>query len=361
MFIEHPIIMEEMKDIFHRDIEWDMLDNSRVLITGAYGMLASYIVFFLYYLCKYKKMNIQILIQGRNKDKAREKFGNLLDKDYVEYTSMDITQEFHYDNPIDYIIHAAGIANPRLYATNPVEVIEPNIIGTYNLLNYAKEHGCRGFLVFSSGDVYGKVDDPDNITEETTGLVDPLDEHSCYSESKRMQETLAVSYYREYGVPTKILRIGHTYGTTMDIKNDPRVFASFLNCVLEKRNIEMRSDGSAKRPFCYLPDAVAAYFTILFKGNNGEAYNVCNTDGFISMKELADIIILFEKQKKLKIIFGTSSDKDKCVENRANRDNNPSDKKLRKLGFQYHFSTQEGMERTYKFLKETSYEKSSLN
>ena len=216
---------------------------------------------------------------------------------------MDLNKEIMNEGTIDYIIHAAGGANPRLYSSKPVEVIEPNVIGTYNLLEYARKHGNKGFLIFSSGDVYGKVDEPENISEETVGKVDQLDIHSCYSESKRMAETIAVSYFREYGIPIKILRIGHTYGPTMDIKNDPRVFASFLKCVLEKRNIEMLSDGLTKRPFCYLADAVAAYFTVLFKGDAGEAYNICNTGEFISMRELANIVLTLEKEKKLKVVY----------------------------------------------------------
>ena len=83
--------------------------------------------------------------------------------------------------------------------------------------------------------------------------------------------TWCVSFYREHGVPVKIARIGHTYGPTMDIYNDPRVFASFMRDVIEGRDITMLSDGSAQRPFCYIADAVAAFFLLLFKGRDGEA------------------------------------------------------------------------------------------
>lgn len=353
MFLEYPIIKEEMEDIYSRDIDWNLLNGSKILVTGSYGMIASYIAFFLIYLCEYKNMHIRILLQGRDLQKAKKRFGDWLNKEYVEYTALDISKEIINGESIDYIFHAAGGANPRLYSGMPVEVIEPNVIGTYNLLEYARKHGNKGFLIFSSGDVYGKVDEPENISEETVGKVDQLDIHSCYSESKRMAETLAVSYFREYGVPIKILRIGHTYGPTMDIKNDPRVFASFLKCILEERNIEMLSDGLSKRPFCYLADAVAAYFTVLFKGKNGEAYNICNTNQFLSMRELASIILALEKEKKLKVIYLCRDYEDTYVENKNNKDNNPSDKKLKMLNFNYHFTIEKGMERTYNLLKET--------
>ena len=353
MFFENLIIKEDMDNIYHRNIEWDLLQNCRVLITGAYGMLASYITFFLIYLREQKKINLQILLQGKDIQKAKKRFGELLSKEYIKFTGMDLNKEIIYQGTIDYIFHAAGGANPRLYSSKPVEVIEPNVIGTYNLLEYAKKYGNKGVLIFSSGDVYGKVDEPENISEETVGKVDQLDMHSCYSESKRMAETLAISYFREYEIPIKILRIGHTYGPTIDVKNDSRAFASFLKCVLEKKDIEMLSDGLAQRPFCYIADGVAAYFTVLFKGENGGVYNICNMEQFISMRNLANIILGFEKKEKLKVKYLCRDIEDGYVENIDNKANNPSDKKLRKLGFEYHFTTEKGMERTYKFLKET--------
>lgn len=349
LIIDKHIIKEDMEDIFNRNLDWQILKGKTVYISGAYGMIASYIVYFLCYISEYKGININIIAQGKSLEKAKARFGELLQKDYFHFTCEDICKEITYEGRIDYIIHAAGPANPRLYATYPVEVTEPNILGTNYLLKLAKEKDAEGFLVFSSGDVYGKVDEPDRIDEETIGIVNQLDDHSCYSESKRMAETLAYCYYREYNVPIKILRIGHTYGPTLDIENDPRVFSSFLACLLKNKNIEMLSDGLSKRPFCYLADAVAAYFTVLFKGKNGEAYNICNSCEFISMKELANIVAGLDENKQINVVYKNRTKNDGYVENIVNKDNNPSDGKLKKLGFEYHFSTKEGMKRVYEF------------
>lgn len=349
LIIDKHIIKEDMEDIFNRKLDWQILNGKTVYISGAYGMIASYIVYFLCYINEYKRIKINIIAQGKSFEKAKARFGELLKKDYFHFTCEDICKEITYDGDIDYIIHAAGPANPRLYATHPVEVTEPNILGTNYLLKLAREKGVQGFLVFSSGDVYGKVDEPDKIDEETIGKVNQLDDHSCYGESKRMAETLAYCYYREYDVPVKILRIGHTYGPTMDIENDPRVFSSFLACLLKNKNIEMLSDGLAKRPFCYLADAVAAYFTVLFCGENGQPYNVCNSSEFISMRELANIVANLDENKQIDVIYKNRTKDDGYVENVVNKDNNPSDGKLKSLGFEYHFSTKEGMKRTYEF------------
>lgn len=352
LIIDQNIIKEDMEDIFSRNLNWKNLDGKTVYISGAYGMIASYIVYFLCYISECKGIKVDIIAQGKNPEKARARFGELMEKNYFHFTTENICNEINCEGSVDYIIHAAGPANPRLYATNPIEVIEPNVLGTNYLLKLAKEKKSEGVLLFSSGDVYGKVDQPDKITEETIGRVNQLDDHSCYSESKRMAETLGYCYYREYSVPVKILRIGHTYGPTIDIENDPRVFASFLNCLVKKKNIEMLSDGLAKRPFCYLADAVAAYFTILFCGKNGEAYNVCNSGEFISMREFASITAGLDETNNITVIYKSRVKNDGYVENTVNKDNDPSDNKLKGLGFEYHFSTKAGVKRTYEYLKE---------
>lgn len=91
----------------------------------------------------------------------------------------------------DYIIHAASPAGSQYYGTNPLGVIKPNILGTYNILEYARENRCGRILYFSTGDVYGKIDDEVKIvTEDNYGYVDPTAVRNCYGESKRMAENM---------------------------------------------------------------------------------------------------------------------------------------------------------------------------
>ena len=149
--LNNQIIREDMDNIYHRNIDWDVFDNSSVLITGSYGMLASYLVYFFSYLNISHQKNIKIIAQGRNINKAKDRFGDLLDYDFLEFTNVDIINDGLDDfSDVNYVIHAAGIANPNFYPTNPVEVIEPNAIGTYRLLNLLKDNeGFKGFLFLS--------------------------------------------------------------------------------------------------------------------------------------------------------------------------------------------------------------------
>lgn len=353
MLFDNSIIREDMEDIFRRELNWSVLDKKTILITGAYGMLASYIVYFLCYLNENKNIDINIIAQCRNQKKAEERFHDFLGKEYFMISTADILSPLEFEKPIHYIIHAAGGANARLYTTNPVEIIEPNVLGTYHLLQLAKHNPLEGFLYFSSGDVYGQLDSIDYVTEETVGKLNSLDEHSCYGESKRIAETMCKAFWDEYKVPVKIARISHTFGPTMDIENDPRVFAAFMRNVLLGENIVMLSDGSAKRPFCYLADGVAAYFYILLKGKPGEAYNVCNSDEFLSIREFAEIAANVNQDASLKVICKKREKTDTYLESPVKTDSNTSNLKLKELGMEFHVNTMQGMRKVYQYLKDT--------
>lgn len=357
-FMNNSIIDADMEDIYNRGFDWNEFKNKTILITGATGMLASYVTYFFIFLNERHNMNISIKLLVRNIDKVKNKFNIYVTRKYLSVIENNINASLTVDGDVNYIIHAASLASPQYYKTNPVEVAAPNVLGTYYLLELARKKKVSGFLYFSSGDVYGKIVSENNcITEDMAGSLNQLDIHSCYGESKRMGETWCSSFAREYNLPVSIARIAHTYGPTMDINNDPRVFSAFMKCIYEGKNIIMFSDGSAKRPFCYIADAVAGFLLILLKGKSGEAYNVSNNDEFISIAALAKTLISLRPELQLKIDFKKRKANDSYIDNKANKDNKPSDKKLKSLGWNCHFNCQVGFGRVLKYLYEKEHEK----
>lgn len=352
-FMGSDVVGKDMQDIYSRNIDWTVLRQKTILITGATGMLASYLVYFLIYLNEVYNADIRIMVLVRDLEKCERIFGGYIKKDYFKALTDDITKPINIIEPIDFIIHAASLASPQYYGPMPVEVAAPNVLGTYYLLQLAKEKNIEGFLFFSSGDIYGKMPDGiGDITEAMVGRLDPLDIHSCYGESKRMGETWCASFSREFNLPVKIARIGHTYGPTMDVENDPRVFSSFMKCVYHGENIVMLSDGTAKRPFCYVADAVAGFFLILLKGGGGEAYNVCNTEEFLSVAELAELMIHLRPELNLKVVRKERMKAENYLENKVNRDNKPTEMKLKALGWQCHYSCYDGFCNVLRYLQQ---------
>jgi UDP-glucuronate decarboxylase len=139
------------------------------------------------------------------------------------------------------------------------------------------------------------VEDSRRLTETDYGYLDPATVRACYAESKRLGETMCMAWHHQYGVPARIVRPFHTYGPGMAL-DDGRVFADFVADILAGRDILLKSDGSALRPFCYLADATAGFLTALLKGEPGRAYNVGNPDAEISIRDLAELLVgLFPK------------------------------------------------------------------
>lgn len=347
------IIREDLEDIYNRDIDWSGLDGKTVLITGAYGMLASYVTYMLFYLHEEKGISVSIIAVVRSKDRFLDRFGAISKADYLTVIEDSLRNPLKIEDPIDYVIHAASLASPQYYEVCPIDVILPNVIGNYHLLNLAAEKEASGYLLFSTGDIYGSVRGAASITEDSYGPVDTLDTHNCYSESKRMAEAMCMAFYRQRGVPVKIARIWHTYAPTMNINNDPRVFASFVSDILRGQDIIMKSDGSGKRCFCYISDAVAGYFAILLKGAVGEAYNVCNESQFVSMADLAARLARLYPEKGIKIVKKERGKDEPYSENilLLGQAAAPSSDKLKGLGWKPTVDIETGFDRVIKYIE----------
>lgn len=341
----NKIVLEDMEFIYNQNnINWEKFRNKTILITGAYGMLSSYMVYMLIYLNEIENpYNVKIIAICRDKSKADIRFENYSKKSYFSIIEEDVCSEIKIIEKIDFIIHAASPASSQYYSSNPVGVLMPNILGTYNTLELARKNDVEGYLFFSSGEIYGIIDKAE-IFETDSGYIDPLDVRNCYSEGKRMGENMCKCWQHQYGVHTKIIRPTHTFGPTMDLENDKRVFAEFVSNAINGLDISMKSDGSAKRIFCYIADAVTGYFKVLLDGKDGEAYNVTNMQGCISIKELAQIIVDCVPERRLKVICVGRNDV--YLENQYKVHSIPNTKKLENLGWKPQISIRDGFKKT---------------
>lgn len=286
-------------------VDWSRFAGKTVLVTGACGMLASCMVRALLHLNSCKSYGINVLALVRSEEKARKVFGPECFGQGLQLLVQDVCEPVAIDGPVDYIIHAASPASPKYYSSIPVDVIDANVSGTTNILSLAAAKGSKAVLYFSSSEIYGSAC-LDKVKETEPGLVDPLSVRSCYSESKRMGEQLCAAWNLQYGIHARIVRPFHTYGPGMSL-DDGRVFASFVKDAVYGRDIVLESDGSAIRSFCYVTDAVEAYFKVLLDGEDSQAYNVGNPYQTFSIRELADIILSLSGSGR-KVVLPSSSD-----------------------------------------------------
>ena len=244
------------------------INNCSFLVTGATGLIGTCVIDVLTSANELFNANIKIYALSRSKEKIKNKFGNK-----VIPIAQDICDKIDLDICYDYIIHTASNADPVSYAQYPVETITINILGCKNVLDYCVNHIDTKLLFTSTFEVYGKINDVDVYSENIFGTIDPFVLRNGYSESKKCAEMLLHSYVDEYGINAVIARLPSVYGPTM-AANDSKAHAQFINNALAGENIILKSEGKPKRTYCYVIDVVSAIFTILFKGETNQIYNI---------------------------------------------------------------------------------------
>lgn len=341
----HPnrIVNQDLANIVSSPINWKRFENKTILISGANGFLPAYIVETLLHL-KYCGIisDVKIVALVRNIEKVKLKFAHHSENDSLEIIVADVSNLIDIDKRIDFIVHAASQASPKYYGIDPVGTLKANTLGTYNMLELARKHSIESMLNFSSGEVYGQIENCMQIKETDYGYTDICNVRACYGESKRMGETMCVAYAHQYGVPVKTVRPFHTYGPGMML-DDGRVFADFVGNVVRGEDIVMNSDGSAIRAFCYLTDATKAFFTILLNGTNAESYNMGNPSQAFSIKELAQIIIGLFPDKDIKLHI--TADKSNYLKSPISM-NSPCIEKIKMLNWVPEVNAEDGFRRT---------------
>lgn len=278
-------IYSDLLEIASSKPDWSRLKNSTVLVTGAGGFIGFYLCASLLLRNDLYNDNIKVLALVRNEERARAKYGELLDRGDIFLCVQDVTERIVCERA-DYVIHAASQASNIQFETDPVGTINANLTGTANVLDFAKESKSKAVLVVSSLKVYGTLYGSQNKIKETDiGYIDITSYKNCYAMGKRASETLAASYNSEYGLNVKIARPSYIYGAAS--LDDDRVWAQFIANVVRRENILLKSDGAAYRSFCYVTDTVAALLYILLHGDNVTPYNISNEKSDVTIRDFA--------------------------------------------------------------------------
>lgn len=319
------------------------LEKKRFLIVGGTGFIGTYLSEFLNFINLKNNLSIDITVITRKKN-----ISNTEMNEGIHYHKHDIRYPITENlNNFDFIFHLASKASPKNYQSNKLDTIESNLFGLKNLLDYSKENTKSKFLYLSSSEVYGdNIENPEPISETTFYGLDPLSPRAAYAESKRISETYIESFSKENSLNFNIIRPFHTFGPYIDLQ-DGRVFSDFIKSIIEKNKIFLNSDGTAKRSFCYISDAIFAYLLIALKGVSGQAYNVGNPDNYISIAELANLLKENFQDRNIEIINREES-KSK-IQNSKVINSRPSVRKLQDLGWNPEVELIEGFKRTLSF------------
>ena len=318
------ILVEDMENIYNKlsEKEKNKLRNSTILLTGCGGFLGYYFMhFFTHYASELK---IKKIIALENFLTGTKDWLNRLvssNTDLIELHEFNVITDSVADingaEQADIVIHMASIASPTFYRIYPIETVDANITGLRRLLDYYADKSLRGFLFFSSSEIYGDPF-PEFIptSEDYRGNVASIGPRACYDEAKRFGETLCYLFAEKYKMPITIARPFNNYGPGMNI-NDKRLPADFAKAVIEGRDLEILSDGKPTRTFCYISDAINGYLKVLLH-DKFDVFNIGMDKPELSVKEFAEI---FNKEGKEifdykgKISFKKSDDKDYMTDN----------------------------------------------
>ena len=284
---------DNSSDIFLEDVRliakdlndfYDELEGKTILVAGGKGFLGTYFVNVLNQINETLSTPMKIVIMDNlitSKDKKNNPSSN------VTFVEQDISESFDFQDELHYIIHAASIAAPPTYRKFPIKTVDVNYQGTRNLLEIARKKKIKSMLFLSSSEIYG---DPEFVPtpESYVGRVSCTGPRACYDESKRLAETVSVLYFQQYKIPIKIARPFNVYGPYLNL-NDGRIIPDFMRNAIKKSEIVIHSDGSPTRSFCYVSDAMRAFFRLLFSNHDGIICNVGN-DEEISVNGVADMI-----------------------------------------------------------------------
>src|ERR671935_380185 len=145
------------------------------------------------------------------------------------------------------------------------EFVETDVLGTYVLLDWAREHGVR-LVHISTDEVYGDVAPGESSQEE-----DPLRPSSPYSASKAGGDLQVLAAVRTYGVDACITRGSNTYGPN---QYPEKIIPLFVTNALDGLPLPVYGDGRQTRDWLHVDDHCAAIELVLLEGGRGEIYNV---------------------------------------------------------------------------------------
>ena len=286
------ILKEDLDQIIKSNQLFYPLEGKTIFITGGTGLIGSLIAKSILNYNRKAIKKINLILLCRNSKKVESIF-----EDYISKTPelniclQDINDKLQLDGPVDYIIHTASITSSAQFVKEPVETILTMVQGCKNILKFAYEKRVCSFVYLSSLEVYGIPFEENQISlfsENNFGYLDPCKVRSSYPEAKRLAESLCISYFSQYNIPVKIVRLCQTFGPGVSY-NDSRVFAEFARCAIEGKNIELHTKGETVRNYCYTMDAVSGILKILLEGMDGQPYNLANKNAVVSIKEMAEI------------------------------------------------------------------------
>lgn len=351
--LEHKLYREDVRYVGELPLPWNLLQDSSVMLSGATGMVGSFLTDVLMYRNLEYGQNCTIYALGRSEEKAAKRFQEYWDAPLFHFLQWDILNEpkLVLQASVDYLLHLASTTHPKAYATEPISTIMLNVAGLNSLLSFAHLHGARRFVFTSSCEVYGEC--PDGLaafSEDSCGYIDCNSLRAGYPESKRAGEALCQAYIWQEGMDIVIPRLSRVFGPTM-LASDTKAVSQFIKKGVLREDVVLKSRGTQVYSYSYVADAVSGLLTCLFQGECGGAYNIASQGCEIALRDLAAIAAECGGRA---VVFELPDQVEAAGYSKASRSVLNS-RKLQELGWHTRYGIREGVERTIQMISDVEH------
>lgn len=249
----------------------------KILVTGGAGFIGSAVIRHIIDSTADSVVNLDKLTYAGNLESLLDVSGS----ERYTFEQVDICDSvalqrvFHEHQP-DAVMHLAAESHVDRSIDGPAAFIETNIVGTYTLLEATRQYwlGLDGsrkdtfrFHHISTDEVYGDLEDPEELFTETT----PYAPSSPYSASKASSDHLVRAWSRTYGLPTLITNCSNNYGP---YHFPEKLIPLIILNALEGKPLPVYGKGNQVRDWLYVEDHARALYKVVTEGVVGETYNI---------------------------------------------------------------------------------------